>query len=445
MQRPSRSPGSSPRHTPSRRSSPIPPRNGYRRVSRSPLRFEDGCPRVRVTVSCTWLLLSISFIGMCLGASQYFQLSNAQKRKQMNIHNETETVEWINRYNVVHIIETRFMQYQPHLVHLARARLEMFEAVTVPSIISQTNPDFVWVIRTDPDLDQTIRDPLIKILEQVPQAVLVASIENPKGFRNGAGLTDVTEQNVWVGEIDTLHRAHRASQSRIVVSTRLDADDGLERHFVAKVQESAAKDLADEERPYQVFCVANHLEYQHYSVWNKNDEYGAIMGMRTNWCITAGLSWAFTVKAPQDTPQVSRHDDIHKHYRKCSKAKNDEPCLERLYMKSVPGAIRSRTPTSAGMLNLILEGEATTMKNQAVSQLKKSRWKNAQMRIWESLSVGFGIVGNNVHAVRNRMEQNMVNILQDAIRGQCTSGHSCKVQSKLALETLLKDYLSKRS
>ena len=51
--------------------------------------------------------------------------------------------EWRNDENVVHVIQTRFMQNQHHLLALGQARLRLFTAVTVPSMRYQTQQQFL--------------------------------------------------------------------------------------------------------------------------------------------------------------------------------------------------------------------------------------------------------------------------------------------------------------
>jgi hypothetical protein len=54
---------------------------------------------------------------------------------------------WSNDHNVVHIIQTRFQQHQPDLVHLGRARLSLFKSFCLPTVSKQTSRQFLWIIR----------------------------------------------------------------------------------------------------------------------------------------------------------------------------------------------------------------------------------------------------------------------------------------------------------
>ncbi|KAL7545075.1 hypothetical protein ACHAWF_008435, partial [Thalassiosira exigua] len=68
---------------------------------------------------------------------------------------------------IIHVLETRFMQMQPSLVELARARLRLFRTVCLPSVTNQTaRGRFVWTIRTDPELDEEVKEELAELLEE---------------------------------------------------------------------------------------------------------------------------------------------------------------------------------------------------------------------------------------------------------------------------------------
>jgi hypothetical protein len=54
---------------------------------------------------------------------------------------------WRNDHNVVHVIQTRIMQYQPDLLHLGKARLGLFEAFCLRTMVMQSSQQFLWIIR----------------------------------------------------------------------------------------------------------------------------------------------------------------------------------------------------------------------------------------------------------------------------------------------------------
>mmetsp|Transcript_35622 Transcript_35622/g.82785 ORF Transcript_35622/g.82785 Transcript_35622/m.82785 type:complete len:139 (-) Transcript_35622:1051-1467(-) len=44
----------------------------------------------------------------------------------------------------VHVVSTRFMQYQASLTHLAAARLALFRTICLPSMVQQKSQNFLW-------------------------------------------------------------------------------------------------------------------------------------------------------------------------------------------------------------------------------------------------------------------------------------------------------------
>ena len=78
----------------------------------------------------------------------------------------------------VHIIHTRFMQHQPHLIHLGLARLELMKSFTIESLVQQTSQNFLWVIRTDPNLNATLKEPILDFLKDYERHLLIADTEN---------------------------------------------------------------------------------------------------------------------------------------------------------------------------------------------------------------------------------------------------------------------------
>ena len=96
-------------------------------------------------------------------------------------------------------------------------------------------------------------------------------------------------------------------------------------------------------------------------------------------------------------------------------------------------ALRARTITSAGMANLVLDHE----KDPLALSLKDSQWKDRQESLWDHLEVLFGVAPGDLHRVRHELVQHMREIATDALKGQCTAGHSCKKRSKETLQQLV--------
>jgi len=115
------------------------------------------------------------------------------------IESKIERASWnlTNRQypNIIQVIRTRFMQNQGNLSALGMARLNLFQIVTLPSLLQQSNPDFIWVIRTDPELHTAIRTSLIESVSKHENIFVVASNSNPEGFKGPNGIVGLSNES----------------------------------------------------------------------------------------------------------------------------------------------------------------------------------------------------------------------------------------------------------
>jgi len=85
------------------------------------------------------------------------------------------------------------------------------------------------------------------------------------------------------------------------------------------------------------------------------------------------------------------------------------------------GAIRSRTWTSAGMMDIFKDKNAAAM---------------PQEQLWPILQVHCGLPAN-LKLVQDFLKEHVIEIARDNLEGQCTEGHSCKLKSIEALQRLI--------
>ena len=182
---------------------------------------------------------------------------------------------------LIHILETRFMQNQPNLVELAKARLHLFATICLPTVIKQSSwGEFIWVIRTDPELDETIKKDLISLLKRSGAlkeieinekdkrslTYVIGSNENYILANSTSFKADVlrpfdiqhmlsnvvsNSQSLFAGKIESAQRLLneiRSKQSNvdrenddIILWTRLDADDGLNLNYMQYIQSQAVR------------------------------------------------------------------------------------------------------------------------------------------------------------------------------------------------------------
>jgi len=178
----------------------------------------------------------------------------ASKRKSPVLSSMLQELQDSWDHPLVHIVNTRFMQEQGHLKALGRARLYLFQTFCLPSMVQQSTQQFLWIIKTDPQLDPTLLRELIATVEPYPNIYLVASNKNfmirdthaPPGtghsWRDGAEIRDLllpTTARIYTGNRTQLYAAMVQKDQQIVLETRLDADDGLHKFYLKQIQEKA--------------------------------------------------------------------------------------------------------------------------------------------------------------------------------------------------------------
>merc|ERR1712226_704093 len=90
----------------------------------------------------------------------------------------------------------------------------------------------------------------------------------------------------------------------------------------------------------------------------------------------------------------------------------------------------ARTPTSAGMKHVLGTGSDTPYQNTFESH-------EGQLEAWHLIQREFSVARSAVVKLKQGFENNIENILHEALLGQCSKGHSCKDSSKKKLGKLL--------
>lgn len=145
---------------------------------------------------------------------------------------------------LIHIVNTRFMQDQGPLTTLGMARLHLFLTFCFPTMIAQSTQKFFWIVKTDPKFTtSSVFRQLIEAVQDHPNIYVVASNNNflitpddEGSWRDGAEGMDLLKSKIYTGNITKLHQAMALRNERPVLETRLDADDGLHKHFIKYIQ-----------------------------------------------------------------------------------------------------------------------------------------------------------------------------------------------------------------
>jgi hypothetical protein len=346
------------------------------------------------------------------------------------------------------------MQNQPHLIDLGLARLELLKTFTIASLEQQTSQNYLWVIRTDPKLNATLKQPLLEVLQNQSSQhyLLIASNENPNiQIRELRNSLEHHNSRLWSsGDLEWVSRyldneeSSNHNNGNVFLETRLDADDALHANFVETVQVNAAaaglfvSSDGDEQQPsWKIWCASQHLEWQYHSVWdNGNDaeeHYGALFSLKDQGCISTGLTIGYTDGiGHSDLPPI-KHDQLGQTVRSCGDDESNNNCLD--FVKVVPAALRARTPTSAGMLNILFKKQ----KGKANRQYEKGalKQKGLQAPLWDLAGSKFGYTKAKAVPLHQYLQANVHSIAVDNLKGQCTTGHSCKKSSNYLLQTII--------
>jgi len=416
---------------------------------------------------------------------------------------------------IIHTVSTRFMQNQGTLQNLARSRLKLLEAVCLPSLQHQSiffqnkllelyentkwkdevssmvqrasnssslvvDPMFLWIIKVDPDIDRQILKELNEILEPVKHFTLVVGSNNNfgvgvknGGWRDGQAGQDLLDafqdERVYFPELaghdenlgsnmhQIIRRAYEARDDRVVLETRLDADDAINVEYITQLQRMALKNLIDtkdskfirkhnddddDSTPEQAiqkanwiyWCAQAHLEWNPSSnFYNPNNDAGLVtLFGRFNYCITPGLTIGYAVGTEEKDVPHHEHTQIYPEIALKSDRQRKKdgdvgcgftPASECLWIVDNPkiSAFRSRSMTSAGMFNIEAAGVPSNGNSRNLAYSKK---------LWQgNIQKWFGISSEKAKEAAEFMGSNYINTVRDNMRGQCTHGHSCKISS----------------
>ena len=440
-----------------------------------------------------------------------------------------------NEPNLIHILETRFMQNQPNLVQLAKARLHLFRTICIPTVLHQTAwGRFFWIIRTDPDLDDEIKKELVTILDETgvlekddegkghSLAYVIGSNENyivsesttispdhkPFDIHDMLSSALSNPESIFAGEAEGLKQLYGEISSQqiendVLIWTRLDADDGLNTQFMQYVQSQTVRyflpdlysrkivkeipedtmsllrekypahhktpdeiaqendDNAEEEKVENQTMISNTFNPPQWSYWcaGKNIDWfltdpihdprhknGTVYPVfHANVCVTPGITVAFRgafdpIKVPRlDHDRMASHlrteggelcgrtglSIFDERYLNMDEEEEDEgTCFHMVHEGA--SAVRSRTPTSAGMMGVT---SPTLLQMKIIEKMP-----TLTSIMWKMMEREFSISNEDLLATNSYFAEHIYDIAEENARGQCTNGHSCKTSSKDLLQ-----------
>lgn len=248
------------------------------------------------------------------------------------------------------------------------------------------------------------------------------------------------------GDTDLLRKKMLDPRRPLLLETRLDADDGLHRDALSDIQE-VARALPVDTRGWQIICNNIHYEWRNDDIAAINSSptgnmtSGTLRIVQESICVTPGYTLVRHRELPSiDFPAWPKigHNLVAREWPQCQLEDGDvleatggrtknrnatHDCWTK--MPYYPSALRSRTVTSAGM---------SRVESKPGDALK---FENRTKMFWKLVQRDFAIEPESAFTTSEYMKNNLGRIASDNLKGQCTSGHSCKNSSKAKLEEIL--------
>jgi hypothetical protein len=342
------------------------------------------------------------------------------------------------RGEIFHIIKTRFMQYQPKLVELGKARLELFKTFCLPSMLHQTSQNFFWLIYTDPELDDYLLEELKKLVRPYPHFYVVPSLIDKRGQGGKDILRKIKPEEFHIGDTDMLFANLKYVHWLAVLESRFDADDALNINYIEEVQNRAHDVFVKDKggREWMFWCINQAVEWHWVGPGGRQSlqTFGALVISRNyaddNFCHTPGLTvgvarGSFT-RTVAKAPHHLLYEMLDQEDPNCGSTYHGVDCLDFITDFN-QCALRSRTPTSASMANV----------NDLNIKVTKLAAEQAVER-WTNVIKDFALLPTATKATNVYLKENLRGVLDDARLGQCTEGHSCRDEARGALDELIR-------
>ncbi len=276
---------------------------------------------------------------------------------------------------------------------------------------------------------------------------------------------DLLKSKIYTGNIPKLKAAIALRELRLILETRLDADDGLHTKYIEYIQTEALNRFLpndtddDSSAPipnWLYWCSRRHIEWhsgtdgsitknQEKSVGSSELGY-MNMVQHDKICVTPGITIGYntqdeTTKDIIDAPLYG-HDVLYKRVINTTSCYSDDrdddddgddnetetprgPCLE-LIEDFLFCAIRSRTWTSTGMEKVDLHHVDVSVQDKDFTE-----------KLWRVSEYAFGVTKTSVQKTQKFLVSNKQAIAKENLLGQCTLGHSCKDSAKKKLRKIV--------
>jgi len=299
----------------------------------------------------------------------------------------------------VHVVGTRFCLKQGHEIALVEARLLLFERICVPTMAQQSTDRFVWLVVVDETLAPRHRLRLTTILEahRGPKDFRVVSLDRETADR------DLRAQGHHAFGLARLRP--RPMEADYVLTTVLDADDGLPYQALRMIREQVAEAVR-RVHPKELVAVACYTDAFNWQPSTRRPA-GALNLHNESMCITPGL----TRVVPFSRPMALGNSSLSSHALLKARWPGAKTCTQRVSRNAVAIPIRSRTATSNGMRDVVRAAD--------VPASDVYRWRPV-------LQAQFNITTGDLKAANKGLTLNEAAIARAQMRSNCHDGWSCK-------------------
>ena len=300
----------------------------------------------------------------------------------------------------VHVVGTRFCLKQGHEIALVEARLLLFERICVPTMAQQSTDRFVWLVVVDETLAPRHRLRLTTILEahRGPKDFRVVSLDRETADR------DLRAQGHHAFGLARLRP--RPMDADYVLTTVLDADDGLPYQALRMIREQVAEAVRRTPRDRNLVAVACYTDAFNWQPSTRRPA-GALNLHNESMCITPGL----TRVVPLSRPMALGNSSLSSHALLKARWPGAKTCTQRVSRNAVAIPIRSRTATSNGMRDVVRAAD--------VPASDVYRWRPV-------LQAQFNITTGDLKATNKGLTLNEAAIARAQMRSNCHDGWSCK-------------------
>jgi hypothetical protein len=167
--------------------------------------------------------------------------------------------------NIDHVLLTRFNLPTPGVESLVRAqegwlrkRVDLFETYCVPSVLSQTNRQFHWIIYFDPESPEWLREK-------------IAAFEAQRVF------SPIFRESVPPVQLIQDLRTVTGARGATLLTTNLDNDDGLAVDFVERLQQCTSS------APRAAVYLNRGLILSPMDLHLREDRHNAFCSVREGW------------------------------------------------------------------------------------------------------------------------------------------------------------------